>query len=398
MANTLTPIHTIKKPAWKDERWDIPTNENWDKMDGLLPPKGGLTGQVLAKKSDADNDLEFIDGGGGGGGGFAWETTALDTVAAEANKGYFVDTTASGSNVGLPVNPAVGDTIGVGDWKGTCSVHSVVILPDTGDLIMGSAEPLVIDNDDRVLTLVYTNATEGWKIVSDITPRLVPNDILTGNILGLKYSYSTASQIGVGKGTCYDSLNATKIVKNGDTTVDLIEANIASWIIDGSAVLINQVYNIFVIEGGGILFDTDVDGANITEKKRWLGFVRSNSSGNLCVFSMSGCTVQFGLPAENVLAVMSTTGVIIDHSEFIPITRIDNILYGINNYHNVTLLMSTDGGVTFPSSLGGGDNGVDRFNSFLKNGGHWVAFNAEAFFKCDQLNCNMLIHSVQLKR
>ena len=86
MANTLTPIQAIKKPAWKDDRWDVPTNENWDAMDGLLPPKGGTTGQVLAKKSDTDNDLEFIDGGGGGGGGLAWETTSLDTVSAENGK------------------------------------------------------------------------------------------------------------------------------------------------------------------------------------------------------------------------------------------------------------------------------------------------------------------------
>jgi len=37
--------------------------------DGLGVPPGGTTAQVLAKKSNADNDTDWVDQTGGGGGG-----------------------------------------------------------------------------------------------------------------------------------------------------------------------------------------------------------------------------------------------------------------------------------------------------------------------------------------
>ncbi len=176
MANTLTPIHSLKKPAWKDGRWDVPTNDDWDLVDGLLPPKGGDTGDVLTKTSDLDNEVAFLPPSGGGG-GLAWETTAVDTVPAENGKGYLIDTTASGCNVGLPASPEVGWTIGIGDWKGTCEDHSIVIIPDTGDLIMGSAESLELNTNNQNITLVYANATQGWKIV-ETTPFCSGNPLI----------------------------------------------------------------------------------------------------------------------------------------------------------------------------------------------------------------------------
>ena len=40
---------------------------NLGQLNGALAPAGGTTGQVLAKASNTDYDLEWITGGGGGG-------------------------------------------------------------------------------------------------------------------------------------------------------------------------------------------------------------------------------------------------------------------------------------------------------------------------------------------
>jgi len=224
---------------------------------------------------------------------------------------------------------------------------------------------------------------------------LVPNDILTGNIIGLEYSYSTASQIGVGKGTCYDSLNATKIVKNGDTTVDLIEANIASWAVDGSAVLINTIYNIFVIEGGGIKFDTDVEGANIAEKKRWIGFVLTDDtgSGGIIEFKQSGDSLTF-TTVDGVLinsGITSTSFVEYSLLSLLPTVRCETIGYTTKHTSNQRVIIFSLDGVD--EILVGEVSGISVWGSLL-----YLSATPSVWLKVEESTGSVKISAVTLKR
>ena len=81
-------------------------------------PDGGTTGQVLQKKTDADQDTEW---GEGSGGGIAWTEVTGISQAAAADNGYIANN-ASLVTVTLPSTCPVGKTIrvagkGSGLWK-----------------------------------------------------------------------------------------------------------------------------------------------------------------------------------------------------------------------------------------------------------------------------------------
>lgn len=79
-----------------------------DGADGSGVPSGGTTGQLLAKSSDADGDVDWEDapsGGGGGGSGGGWTVAQDDTqVAIPANSSAFgpeLDITVGASGMAL---------------------------------------------------------------------------------------------------------------------------------------------------------------------------------------------------------------------------------------------------------------------------------------------------------
>ena len=80
-------------------------------------PDGGTTGQVLQKKTDADQDTEWGDGSGG----IAWTEVTGTSQAASVDNGYIANNVAI-VTVTLPSTCAVGKTIrvagkGSGLWK-----------------------------------------------------------------------------------------------------------------------------------------------------------------------------------------------------------------------------------------------------------------------------------------
>jgi len=154
---------------------------------------------------------------------------------------------------------------------------------------------------------------------SDLDPL---GGMVTGNMVGLEYHYSTATAITVDSGTCWDSLNSTVIVRNGTADVTLDATTIA----DGSSPAINTVYNIFVLGNGTVNFDTDVDGVNITEVKRWIGFILTDGAGDICVFEVADDTMIFTeLTAIFVSAPIPTAFSQRSIASVVPVTRVESV-------------------------------------------------------------------------
>ena len=98
------------------------------------------------------------------GGAGIWKTIAsTSTYAAITRDLLMVDTTTATITVTLPLLPSLGDTIGFIDKEGTFDVHNLIFARN-GSFIMGFNEDLIVDVVNAANTLVYCDATNGWKI------------------------------------------------------------------------------------------------------------------------------------------------------------------------------------------------------------------------------------------
>ena len=103
------------------------------------------------------------------GGGNPWATHTADgstALTVAANDRYFIDTTAGAQTVTLPASPLVGDQISVIDLAGTFDTNNVTIGRN-GNNIMGLAQDLTVAQENAGIALVYTGATNGWKLINN---------------------------------------------------------------------------------------------------------------------------------------------------------------------------------------------------------------------------------------
>jgi hypothetical protein len=78
-------------------------------------------------------------------------------------EGVLADTTGGSFNIMLPSSPSIGDTIGIADAKSNFNTSSLFILRN-GNLIQGQNEDLEVNLKDASFLLIYTGATNGWKL------------------------------------------------------------------------------------------------------------------------------------------------------------------------------------------------------------------------------------------
>ena len=100
------------------------------------------------------------------GGGNPWATTTMSITIA-ANDRYFVDTSGGAKTITLPASPQVGDQVSIVDLAGTFDTNNCTIARN-GNKIMGLTENLILTVEDTGITLVYTGATYGWKLVTNL--------------------------------------------------------------------------------------------------------------------------------------------------------------------------------------------------------------------------------------
>ena len=87
------------------------------------------------------------------------------TVTAASGKGYFVNTTGGAVTVNLPAGSA-GSIVAVSDYASKANTNNIIISPNGTEKINGGEGDWTISTQGLATTLVYADATRGWKSVT----------------------------------------------------------------------------------------------------------------------------------------------------------------------------------------------------------------------------------------
>jgi hypothetical protein len=141
-----------------------------------------------------------------------WDTTPkTTTVTAVSGVGYFVNTTSGGITVNLPVGTA-GSIVAVSDYANISATNAITITPNGTDKIDGVNASYYLSTNGAAITLIYVDATRGWKDVYDSTLNavgLVPTFIAaTGGTVLTCGNYKTHVFTGPGTFTVSNAGNA----------------------------------------------------------------------------------------------------------------------------------------------------------------------------------------------
>jgi hypothetical protein len=92
----------------------------------------------------------------------------LVVLTLVSGQGYFINTTSAVITLNLPASPVFGDTITITDYASTFATNNVTLNPN-GNKIEGATGNGILSTNDQTHTLVYTDTTQGWKIVNQDT-------------------------------------------------------------------------------------------------------------------------------------------------------------------------------------------------------------------------------------
>ena len=89
-------------------------------------------------------------------------------LTAVAGRGYFINTTSGTQTVTFPASPTAGDTIVINDYASTFATNNVTINFN-GNKLEAVTTNATLSTNDQTHTFVFTDATQGWKIVNQDT-------------------------------------------------------------------------------------------------------------------------------------------------------------------------------------------------------------------------------------
>ena len=104
------------------------------------------------------------------GGGNPWTTITGDgstTFTAAANDRMWVNTSGGATTINLPASPLNGDQVSFIDLASTFDTSNLTIGAN-GKNIMGASADMTVSTEDAGIMLVYTGATYGWKLVTNL--------------------------------------------------------------------------------------------------------------------------------------------------------------------------------------------------------------------------------------
>jgi len=155
----------------------------------------GASGDTVALASGATQT------GFGRTGTVDWITTPKVTgdspVTGVTGKGYFLNTTAGEITINLPAG-AAGSIVSLADYANTWQTNAVIVNPNGSEIIGGGAAGVGtrLEIDGQSVTLVYVDATEGWKTVQDSTSSLVGDNYVEATVSGSCNTLTSAPDCG----------------------------------------------------------------------------------------------------------------------------------------------------------------------------------------------------------
>jgi hypothetical protein len=158
--------------------------------------------------------------GFGRSGSVNWDTTPKTStpVTAVSGNGYFINTTSIAITVNLPATPAAGDIVAIADYANTSATNNITVGRN-GSNIDGNAVNGTINTNGQVYTLVYVDATEGWKTVSQTFNQITTAQFVaaTGGTITTCGNYKIHSFTGPGTFTVTSAGNS-----GGSNSVDYL--------------------------------------------------------------------------------------------------------------------------------------------------------------------------------
>ncbi len=99
-----------------------------------------------------------------------WQTGSIktSTFTAASGEGYFCNTTSGGFEVDLPAGSA-GAIVSIQDYNNTFDSNALTVDPNGSEKINGgvAGAPITLGTQGQGITLVYIDATVGWRSVQD---------------------------------------------------------------------------------------------------------------------------------------------------------------------------------------------------------------------------------------
>jgi len=108
-----------------------------------------------------------------------WQTGSIktSTFTAANGEGYFANTSGGAFTMNLPAGSA-GAIVSVVDYTNTFQTNALTVAPNGSEKIGGIAASNTLSTEGQSITLVYVDATEGWKNVHDSTSNITGNPFL----------------------------------------------------------------------------------------------------------------------------------------------------------------------------------------------------------------------------
>jgi len=124
---------------------------------------GTLTGNSDSALPTEKAVKTYVDAAGGG---ISYEIISGNTTA-EAAKGYLIDASDNDVTLTLPLTPSEGDTVAAVDLYNMATTNTITVGRN-GENIEGESQDLIVDVDGAGFTMVFSDSTRGWTIVSEI--------------------------------------------------------------------------------------------------------------------------------------------------------------------------------------------------------------------------------------
>ncbi len=94
--------------------------------------------------------------------GITWSLITGITTAIAGN-GYICDTSGAAFTLTLPASPSAGNVVAISDGASTFDSHNLTIGRNSLK-IMGLSEDMIISTKNVAISLIYSDATNGWRI------------------------------------------------------------------------------------------------------------------------------------------------------------------------------------------------------------------------------------------